>query len=913
MDDIDSTISEIGRGSLACMEKVAATAACDLGSMPIDIRQSLASFNNLTGTDLVNEFANTQTETLYALDALMKEPIIARVTYIDEDYEDDREQVVYITRTKTPSTTAPFKVASYRSPIGKLASAEPGDIVYLRLGSRDAEVHITSSTKLAPIRTDQTPWDSVNSVIDVESVGIYTVKSLRFFTTVREPEASVDLSSAWEDEPSAADRGYVEGIRHAIRTQMSLRDQAVLDAQQDEVFRQPLDSRLFLSGPPGSGKTTTLIRRLGQKTDLVVMQESLDELRKLQIVERETQKPHATNWVLFSPSDLLRHYVKEAFAREGHPATDKHIRLWADYRRELARDTLRLLRTGERRGSFTLRNASLTLTDSAIDSVRWYQAFRTYVLKSIHESMVSFAEQMADSSDPEIAKLGNRIFDIVYASGDQESINTISDLVPLTSEVSALAKRKNDEIGTVIATIENRALHDDRAFPDDLIRKIIEIRTARASLEQPNVDDSDLEDEDDDDDFEESASLAISRRAAQRVYHQALRAMGRAKARGRNLPQTSTAGRLIEWLAPARKPTQSELASLARLTQERVWLRRFADLERLFLRGIPAIYKRFRKEVAEAKIWYASPPEKADSIIPRELDLLILAMFRAADDIMAAYGRYPAMEAPGGEIVGTIRRLRYAQIFVDEATDFSAVELACMYALCHPSLKSFFLCGDLKQRLTITGIRDSGAMDWVCPGIMRRTISISYRQSRLLVDLARTIATLDGSTPDEITLPKGHRNDGVAPVWRENLGDNERAAAWLTERITEIERMISLAPTIAVMVDCEERVEPLAKALNRRLENINLTAEACREGQFLGNDRSVRVFDIKHIKGLEFEAAFFVGLDATISRLPDLYAKYLYVGATRASTYVGVTFDGKRPTALDPLAGHFKEDWSKPH
>ena len=268
-------------------------------------------------------------------------------------------------------------------------------------------------------------------------------------------------------------------------------------------------------GAPGSGKTTTLIHRLGQKTDSVILRDSPDEFRKLQIVERETEEQHATNWVLFSPSDLLRHYVKEAFAREGHPATDKHIRLWADYRREMARDTLRLLRTGERRGSFTLREASLTLADSAIDSVRWFEAFRTYLLKSIHEFMVSFAEQMADSGDREIATLGNRIFNIVYASDDQQSVNTIADLIPLTSEVSALAKRKDDEVGAIIATVENRALHNDRDFPDELVRKISEIRTARAKVEQQDVDDFDLEDEDDDD-IEESASLAISRRAAQR-------------------------------------------------------------------------------------------------------------------------------------------------------------------------------------------------------------------------------------------------------------------------------------------------------------------------------------------------------------------------------------------------------------
>lgn len=123
--------------------------------------------------------------------------------------------------------------------------------------------------------------------------------------------------------------------------------------------------------------------------------------------------------------------------------------------------------------------------------------------------------------------------------------------------------------------------------------------------------------------------------------------------------------------------------------------------------------------------------------------------------------------------------------------------------------------------------------------------------------------------------------------------------------------MIGGTPTIAVMVDSEDRVERLTKALNRRLEDINLTAQACRGGQILGNDRAVRVFDVKHIKGLEFEAAFFVGLDETVNRLPDLFSKYLYVGATRAANYVGVTFDGERPAALDPLTAYFSENWAQ--
>ena len=154
--------------------------------------------------------------------------------------------------------------------------------------------------------------------------------------------------------------------------------------------------------------------------------------------------------------------------------------------------------------------------------------------------------------------------------------------------------------------------------------------------------------------------------------------------------------------------------------------------------------------------------------------------------------------------------------------------------------------------------------------------------------MARAIASLDGAAADEIALPRGHSNEGVAPVWADRLADDEDVAAWLTDRIGEIERMINGAPTIAVMVDSEDRVERLAKALNQRLEDINLTAQACRGGQILGNDRAVRVFDIKHIKGLEFEAAFFVGLDTTMQCLPDLYSKYLYDDATRAANYVGI-------------------------
>ena len=102
----------------------------------------------------------------------------------------------------------------------------------------------------------------------------------------------------------------------------------------------------------------------------------------------------------------------------------------------------------------------------------------------------------------------------------------------------------------------------------------------------------------------------------------------------------------------------------------------------------------------------------------------------------------------------------------------------------------------------------------------------------------------------------------------------------------------------------------MAIKLNDRLEEINLSAVACKDGKVVVNDHDVRVFNICHIKGLEFEAVFFVDLEQTISKHTDLFSKYLYVGATRAATYLGVTFKGEVPGQIEPLLHHFGEDWS---
>ena len=141
-------------------------------------------------------------------------------------------------------------------------------------------------------------------------------------------------------------------------------------------------------------------------------------------------------------------------------------------------------------------------------------------------------------------------------------------------------------------------------------------------------------------------------------------------------------------------------------------------------------------------------------------------------------------------------------------------------------------------------------------------------------------------------MPQRVDNEGVEPVLATRLSERGTIAAWLADRIGEIERFTKVLPSIAVLVNVEDDVIPLADVLTAALASKNIRAVACSRGNLAGQDNDVRVFDVEHIKGLEFEAVFFVGIDHLAERHPDLFEKYLYVGATRAAMYLGLTTAG---------------------
>ena len=79
------------------------------------------------------------------------------------------------------------------------------------------------------------------------------------------------------------------------------------------------------------------------------------------------------------------------------------------------------------------------------------------------------------------------------------------------------------------------------------------------------------------------------------------------------------------------------------------------------------------------------------------------------------------------------------------------------------------------------------------------------------------------------------------------------------------------------------------------MNEYSIDVEPCKLGKILGTGSNIRIFSIEFIKGLEFEGVFYIDIDRSYEEHPELIDKYLYVGLTRATTFLGLTYSDKLP------------------
>jgi hypothetical protein len=761
--------------------------------------------------------------------ALRDEPLIGYAVAVSAAND---ETTILLCRHGAPANLEPkdrnSTYASYFSPLGKIISRGPGDDHAFEIKHRTGLVLESHQYRLLRKNSFRSRRDEDGRFDGVENQfawigGQALVRSLRSLL-------------AGASDGKAPSRG------RQIRVQLP--DIAILDAEQDDLFRQPYNVRLRISGAPGTGKTTVLLKRLSQKTKY----EFLTEAEKRLAPAAHWQD--GQNWMLFTPSDLLKSYLKEALAKELLPAGEDHVKVYSTLRQTVLRE---IKFVGGGNGYFRAASPEVSmlkreeqgsehiLLNNAYGEAlaRHYTALWQRAVQRFNNETRTALGQLADSSQRVLLKGA----ELLAAAG--------SDVVAL---------RAAQERFTSFRSL-NQALN----------AVVSRVRAVGAMQ-----------------DADGTASLSFLHQKQREIL---------------DLLPTITSERVEAALFPDIPPS---IATLHRETRE---LADSISMRRIF-EQIPRSYQEFREEADNQVRYFATETEKLireKQVTAPEQDLLL---FHALEFYRALHNELPAdLTGVPGEVRNLRDRMRML-VAVDEVTDFSALEIACMVRFATPRTGGITICGDLLQRVTQQGLKRWDQLDEVSLDFKAAELRVSYRQTPRLFAIARDLYShVTGEQPDFKSAHEPNDAD-PAPLWF-RPSESLNVSSWLSERIVEIcDLCEGRLPTTAVLVPQAEDVPELHKSLQSALQGHGIGVEASERGNALGDEERVRVFPVEYIKGLEFEVVFYVGLDRMADVHKGLIDKYFYVGLSRARSFLGVTCERspkQLPRSLQCIYPHFIE------
>ena len=801
---------------------------------------------------------------------------------------------------------------------------------------KEQYIKVLEKTIFKPVFDEK--WDGIDNQFNLEKENISAEslrKLIKLFTELKieeldEEEALKARQEAEElGERRELERARQQSSRIAIRRKLELIDRPVLDQHQDKIFRLSLRSQIILTGAPGTGKTTALVKRISQK----YREEFLSEEEKRVLEEIANRGEIANQWIMFAPSDLLKVYLKEALNKEG--IAESNIVTWETTQTRLARTgVLDILKVATNsKGLFRLgRDETLARTQNR-QLIQYTKRFEKYVTETVWKTCREVMRTLRTNKTSlellnEIKKITGKYSQEVLANIDKQ-VDFVDELARLQNIFEKLREDLKKDMEKLTDKVIKRK---------GVLKAVVELLEKEANLETPQMT---AEDEDEDEGESLEAFEAIEEISSLgRTYtkqYQRVQAVNRIKL---------AIAWYVEWLARDRKSTESKKywpiiqcvqslfenqgvetafgdeKMLVELGKRHLDLRSISPLTKgheILLDRIPAYYNRFRRMLLREKSAYLKADRATDirenKLSRSEVDLLMFIMLKNARSLFKRHSDLLFNNTMlSNQILENIRAEYSVQVLIDEATDFSSLQLGCMFYLSHPRFNSFVLSGDPMQRVTNHGLADWQECDLFLKNFTKHTHTLdkNYRQSARLLQIAKKlyVQTMQKPAPFE-TSYKQNEND-PPPLQFNAKKNRDELAEWLAERISEIYIIHeNRLPSIAIFVPEESDIVPLYDILVEPLRFRAFELDKCIDGKF-GDGEKVRIFSIKYIKGLEFQGAFLVDVDKIQRNNPNLVDKYLYVGLTRAAEFLGITYNGRFPSRLRVVQDEFHtSDWNE--
>ena len=698
----------------------------------------------------------------------------------------------------------------------------------------------------------------------------------------------------------------LEEVQSFVRKSLELRYQPILDPFQEEIKRCSIyNATIAINGGPGTGKTTALIQRIKFLIDKEAMLgnannssdfENIGYMPNMSKIQQDKLFGEKTNWVFFTPNELLKLFLTNNMVKEGLVATDKRVLIWNDYLLVLVK-SYKIINTETKNPFLVLRrfeNESL-LPHNGKQLKQILTDFEKYFIKILNEKLEVISQ--IETNDFKWKNKGESIKNYINRQEKDYTIVGLFKLYFNLQEVfSEEVKQLSSDYTAIIKKSAAKIIND--IYNNEEILKEIIIFAEQWIKESSNEEDEN--NDDDDDDLEESDSDVKA------YLFGKIKIILKNKALMKYDKKVNLSKKYREF-NDIIKPSIiiEDLADFENIGQLAYFNKYFARTVRgvntNIISEIPKMYKAFRKkELIERKNkWNYTilehiinkEKEKNKRIHSDEQSLLlyfinqIIHSSYKASRLKSKKINHPYFEA--------FNEFSVPVIGVDEATDFHIIDLLAIHSLSDIDISSVTYSGDIMQRLTDVGIRNWNELNPFIKIFQEKQLKTSYRQSPTLLEVATSIYNkATGSNAEYVSaMAKDIKEPKPLLFQSDDEGDK---IEWISERILEIYKSYGKSiPSIAIFLPDESNLEEFTKELGDmdELADVGIKVRASNKGQVLGDSNTVRVFSIKYVKGMEFEAAFF----HNIHKINDNYAteemvlKNLYVGLSRASFYMAVT------------------------